>query len=510
VNWDEMLADLADRHQEAREEPHVAGSPTARERIAALLDAGSFHEVGVLASAVVWGDDGFVSGSRTSSTVCGFGRIDGRPVIVASEGRRQAAQRAAGRAEKPKSGWDGYAERLALQYRLPLVLLLDGYGGSNSSGGNRGYPYAVTGMRTDVLWSLLDQSPVIVGVLGEVAGLAAARVVASHFSVMAEDHGRVFSGPPSTVAGLSPEQAAALGGPRMQAAVAGNVRNVAADEAAVFDQIRRFLSFMPSNVFEAPPHKDTGDPPDRRCDELLQIVTDNRRRAYNTHELVRAVVDNSTFFEISPRYGRSILAGLARIAGEPVGILASDSRYGAGAIEVASAEKQTYLVELCDTFHLPIVYFADVPGLMIGVAAERSGLMRRGVRAMQAMHRATTPVFTVQVRRSFGLGGGMTGSPNRLSVKIAWPSGEWGDMPIEGGVAAGYRKELAEAEDPDALRREIEARLREEASIWRTAEAFGVEEIIDPRDTRRVLCEWLAVAVSQRSAGKKAGPQVRP
>lgn len=508
MNWDEMLADLAGRNREAKE-PSGRGS-TARQRIEALLDAGSFHEVGVLASTVVWGEDGFVSGSRPSSSVCGFGRIDGRPVVVAAEGPRQDARQPTPRAEKPKSGWDGYAERLALEYRLPLVLLLDGYGGSNSSGGNRGYRYAVSGMRTDVLWNLLDQSPVVVGVLGEVAGLSAARVVASHFSVLAEDGGRVFSAPPSAVAALSLDEAAALGGHRMQAGIAGNVRNVAADEAGVFQQIRQFLSLMPANVFEAPPHAQTDDPTDRCCDEILDIVTDNRRRAYDTHGLVNAVVDRSTFFEISPGYGRSLLAGLARISGEPVGILANDSRHGAGAIEVASAEKQTYLVELCDTFHLPLVYFADVPGLMIGVEAERSGLMRRGVRAMQAMHRATTPVFTVQVRRSFGLGGGMTGSPNRLSVKIAWPSGEWGDMPIEGGVAAGYRKELAAAADPDALRREIEARLREEASIWRTAEAFGVEEIIDPRQTRRILCEWLAVAVAQRRIEKKSGPQVRP
>ena len=146
--------------------------------------------------------------------------------------------------------------------------------------------------------------------------------------------------------------------------------------------------------------------------------------------------------------------------------------------------------KLCDTFHLPMIYFADVPGFMIGIEAERSGLMRRGVRAMQAVHRATVPVVTIQMRRSYGLAGNATGAPNRLSVKFAWPLGEWGDMPIEGGVDALFRRELEASDDPQRLREEIEARMLAEASIWGTAASFGVEDIIDPRYTRRVLSRW--------------------
>lgn len=412
--------------------------------------------------------------------------------------------------EKPKSGWDGFAERLAREYRCPLVLLLDGLGGSNSYPGLHDYPYLMSGMRTDVLFELLDRSPVVVGVLGEVAGIAAGRVVASHLSVMAGDRGRVFSASAVRAARLDAEESTARGGAATQAGAAGNVDNVAPDEQGVLHQIRRFLSYLPSNVFEAPPDVPADDAPSRPCEEILTLVGENRRAPFDAKRVVECVVDHQSFFELAGSYGRSLVAGLARMDGIGVGVLANNSRHLAGAMDAASSEKQARLVELCDTFHLPIIYFADVPGFMIGLPAEKSGLMRRGVRALIALHRATVPVFTVQMRRSYGLAGQATGAPNRLSVKLAWPTGEWGDMPIAGGVDALYRKEIEAAADPEKLRREIEQRLLDEASIWRTAEAFGVEGIIDPRDTRSVLCQWVSASVDHRALGQKQGPQYRP
>jgi acetyl-CoA carboxylase carboxyltransferase component len=311
-------------------------------------------------------------------------------------------------------------------------------------------------------------------------------------------------------AALDEETATAVGGPRMQAVRSGTVDNVAMDEDDLFAQIRTVLSYLPTNVDEEPPFLDVGDPPDRWCDELLDIVPDNRRRPFNAQQMIEAVVDDGSFFELAPAYGRALVAGLARVAGQAVGVFSSNPYVNAGAMDLPACEKQTRVAELCDTFHLPMVYFADVPGFMIGIEAERSGLMRRGVRAMQAVHRATVPVVTVQVRRSYGLAGNATGAPNRLSVKIAWPLGEWGDMPIEGGVDALFRRELEASDDPAALRDRIEARMQAAASIWGTAESFGVEDIIDPRDTRRVLSRWIAAATAHRKVGPKQGPQVRP
>jgi methylmalonyl-CoA decarboxylase subunit alpha len=505
-----MLADVQARHRVALSgHEGSGGEPSARQNVERLLDAGTFYEIGVLAATPQRGGDGAIAGARHGSTVCGFGRIDGRVVAVAAEGPILPSTGAARAAEKPKSGWNGYIERLAREYRLPLVLLLDGLGGANSFTPH-GYRYAVSGMRTDVLFGLLQQSPVVVGVLGDVAGVAATRVVASHFSVMHATRGRVLSSSPTDAAALDPSTAAALGGTDTQVTRAGNVDNAAADDEELFAQIRRFLSFLPSNVYEAPPHTESDDPADRRCDEIVSMVPDNRRRPYDARRLVECVVDTGSFFEIAPTYGRALVAGLARVNGQPAGVFASNPRHLAAAMDLAASEKQTRLAELCDTFHLPILYFADVPGFMIGVDAERSGLMRRGVRALQAIHRARVPVFTIQVRRSYGLAGNATGAPNHLSVKIAWPIGEWGDMPIEGGVDALYRKELAAAEDPVALRSAIEKRMVEEASIWRTADAFGVEDIIDPRDTRRVITRWVEAATQHPRLGRQYGPQYRP
>ena len=287
------------------------------------------------------------------------------------------------------------------------MLLLDGYGGSNSYSGNKGYPYLLSGTRSETLFRLLDQSPVIVGVTGPVAGVTSGRVAASHFSVMAQS-GRVFAGSAMAAAALDEETATAVGGPRTQAIRSGTVDNVALDEDDLFAQIRTVLSYLPTNVDEEPPFLDVGDPPDRWCDELLDIVPDNRRRPFNAQQMIEAVVDDGSFFELAPAYGRALVAGVARVAGQAVGVFSSNPYVNAGAMDLPACEKQTRVAELCDTFHLPMVYFADVPGFMIGIEAERSGLMRRGVRAMQAVHRATVPVVTIQVRRSYGLAGNAT------------------------------------------------------------------------------------------------------
>jgi methylmalonyl-CoA decarboxylase subunit alpha len=507
MTWEEMTSEVRARHQAAASADAL---PSARERITRLLDAGSFTEAGVLAVSPVRGRDGRVTGGRYGGSVCGFGRIDGRLVAIASEGPLEEPCTALGPSEQPKSGWDGFAERLAREYRCPLVLLLDGLGGANSYSGRHDYPYLESGIRTEVLFDLLDRSPVVVGVLGPVAGIAASRVVASHFSVMAKDRGRVFAASAAQAARLDPDESLTRGGAVRQAGLAGNVDNVGADEQDVLAQLRRFLSYLPSNVWEAPPAGPAQDAAGRLGDEILALIGDNPRAPFDPKKVIERIVDDQSFFELAGSYGRSLMAGLARLNGVGVGVLASNSRHLAGAMDAASSEKQARLVELCDTFHLPIIYFADVPGFMIGLPAEASGLMRRGVRALIALHRATVPVFTVLMRRTYGLAGQATGSPNRLSVKLAWPTGEWGDMPIAGGVDALYRKEIEAAADPEALRREIEQRLLDEASIWRTAEAFGVEDIIDPRDTRRVLGEWVRAAVEHRAPGPKQGPQYRP
>ncbi|HEY4331729.1 MAG TPA: carboxyl transferase domain-containing protein [Ilumatobacteraceae bacterium] len=510
---DPLAGDVHGSEVGARRASARANGSVARARIERLVDPGSFQEIGQLAMSVVRDQLGRIAGCLPGGTVCGLAGIDGRLVAVAAEGPvvepndeplpvRKLAQ--------PKSGWDGYIERLALDHEIPLVLLLDGWGGGNSSTGRKDYSFSVSAVRTLASLRLLDVAPVAVGVLGPVAGLAAARVVAAHFSVMLRSTGRVFAGSALESGALAGDLAASLGGATLQAGAAGNVDNVAETEDDLYDQIRAFLSFLPSNSRARPPFEAADDDPNRSCDGLAGILPDNPKAGYNVVAIIDEIVDDGSFFELTPRFGAAVITGLARMGGEPVGVIASNPLVLAGAMDAAACEKTTRMFELCDTFHLPVVSFSDVPGLMIGPDAERTGLFRRGFRTMQAAHRATVPVFTVIVRRSYGVGGMLTGSPRANGHILSWPRGEWGDMPIEGGAAALYGRELAAAADPETLLIELEARLKSTTSLWSTAEAFGIGDVIEPSETRRILCRLIAAAVAHRPHDRKRGPSFRP
>jgi len=295
-----------------------------------------------------------------------------------------------------------------------------------------------------------------------------------------------------------------LGGSRIHARESGVVDNEVESEEEAFADIRRFLSYLPQNVWAMPARVTPADDPRRRDDDLIRIVPRNRRHAYDVRRLLGHVVDRDSLFEIAPRYGASLVTALARLDGYPVGVLANDPKHAGGAVTAAASEKMTRFVDLCDTFHLPVVNFVDNPGFLIGVAAERAGTIRKGVRALAAVYQATVPWVTVIVRRVFGVAGAGHANVQALNLRYAWPSGDWGSLPLEGGIEAAYRRELEAAPDRATLMREIEERLNAVRSPFRTAEAFGIEEIIDPRDTRKILCEFANLAAPLRTAGHRA------
>jgi acetyl-CoA carboxylase carboxyltransferase component len=215
------------------------------------------------------------------------------------------------------------------------------------------------------------------------------------------------------------------------------------------------------------------------------------------------------FDEVGARYGRSLMTGLARLDGRPVGVLASDPNHYAGGLTADASDKLARFVDMCDAFRLPVVNFVDQPGFVIGTEAERAGTIRRGARALTAVHQAHTPWCSVLVRKVYGVAGAGHGDGSRLNLRFAWPSGAWGSLPIEGGIEAAYRRELEAAEDPVALRAAIETRLNAVRSPFRTAERFSVEEIIDPRDTRPLLCDWAARAHELVALEAGRGPVAR-
>ena len=516
MSWEPELEELARRRALAAEmggaervaRQRATGRRTVRERVDALFDDGSFREIGGLAGRGEYGDDGALTGFTPANLVVGEGRIDGRPAVVQGDDftvRGGAADAAI---------WQKmvHAERMAHDLRVPLVRLVDGTGGGGSVKQleQLGHTYVPFLPGMDLAVASLARVPVAAAALGPVAGLGAARVVASHFSVILRDKAQMFvAGPPVVAAGMGTElDKEQLGGARLQTR-AGGVDNEAADEDDALEQIRRFLSYLPSSVWDLPPVAAATDPPDRREEALLSIVPRDPRKGYAMRDVLAAVLDRGSLFEVGRRFGPSLITALARLQGRPVGVLAGDPKHYGGGLTGDASDKLVRFVDLCDQFRLPVVHFVDQPGFVIGIEAEKAGTIRRGARAIFAVEQSTVPWASVLVRRVFGVAGAAHGPGGRLQTRFAWPSGDWGSLPIKGGLEAAFKRELEAAEDPVALKAQIEEALNRVTSPFRTAERFAVEDIVDPRDTRPLLCRWAerAHALVAHEAG--GGPKAR-
>ena len=517
VSWEAEIDELRRREALAHElggaerveRQHASGRLTVRERIERLLDAGSFHETGAIAGVGEYDQGGELAGFTPANVVVGRGRIDGRRVAIQGDDftvRGGAADAAIFRKAV-------YAEKLANELRTPLVRLVDGTGGGGSVKQleQLGFTYVPEVPGWEVAVDNLSSVPVVAAALGPCAGLGAARVVASHFSVIVRDSAQLFVAGPPVVAmagmGETPDKEE-LGGARAQTA-AGAVDNEAADEEDALAQLRRFLSYLPGSVWEPPPCIGGTDPADRREQDLLSIVPRDERQPYEMRRILELILDRGSIFELGRRFGRPLITALARLDGRPVGVLASDPKFYGGGLNADASDKLTRFVDLCDQFRLPVCNLVDQPGFVIGTAAERAGTMRRGTRAFVAVYQARVPWVSVLVRKVYGIAGSAAGNASRLNLRYAWPSGSWGSLPIAGGLEAAYRRELESADDPEALRAEIQSRLDAVRSPFRTAEQFMVEEIIDPRDTRPLLCDWAERAHELVRQEVADGPRTR-
>ena len=499
-------AESVARHHEQRRR-------TVRERIATLVDADTFQEVGKLTGTAKYDAKGELKDVTPAPYVMGLARLAGRPIAIGGEDFTVRGGTSWG-SQRRKGGQGGFVEDLAYHYRIPLINLIDGAGGTVASAKKRGYSVfpGIHGFERSV--ELLGIVPVVSAVMGTAAGGPAGRAILSHWSIMVKGTSQIFAaGPPVVERSLGEKvDREALGGAHVAVDIAGTVDNVAADEGAAFEAIRRFMSYMPQNVWELPPLAEAHDSPERRDEALLGIVPRERRQPYNMRKLVAHVVDVDSMFEIQPTYGKSVITSLARMNGQVVGVVANNPMVLGGAMDAKAARKQTHFIDLCDTFHIPLIYFVDVPGFMVGSAAEAAATLREGMRTVHAGLQVTVPVITVVVRKCYGMAGMGTTDKNGLDLKIAWPSAEWGSLPIEGGVAAAYRREIESAADPLTRQAEIEAELRRYASPLLTAEAFAVEDVIDPRDTRAYLCRFLDAARGKlaTTVGPKYKCGVRP
>ena len=471
-----------------------------RERIERLVDPGSFDEIGVLGGRADYDVDGNLTNFLPANFVFGRARLDGRLAVVAGDDFtvRGGANDASIREKNIQ------AEAMAHDLRLPIVRLVEGTGGGGSvkTIETIGRTYVPANPAWDMVAANMGTVPVVALGLGPVAGLGAARVAASHYSVLVDGVSQMFVAGPPVVKRIGQDLTKEeLGGARIHARN-GAVDDLAASEDEAFAMAKRFLSYLPSNIDELPARTECVDPVDRSDEWLIGAVPKDRRKIYKMRPIIEAVVDHHSFFEIGRHWGRPIITGLARLDGWPVAVAASDPRHYGGAFTADAAAKLTRFADLAETFHLPVVFLADIPGFLVGREAEETATIRHGVRALSAIHQATVPWCSIIIRKAFGVAGGAQIVHQGYRYRYAWPSGDWGSLPVEGGIEAAYKAEIAEAADPEAHREAIEERLNQMRSPFRTAEAFAVEDIIDPRETRAKLCAFANNTAHLRRTGR--------
>ena len=473
IVWGLELNELSARKALARqmggvervERQRRAGRLTVRERIDRLLDPGTFQEIGSIAGAAAYGENGEIEEFLPANCVFGRGLLDGRTVVVEGDDftvRGGSADAAI---------WTKMltAENMAAAYRIPIVRLLEGSGGGGSvktieKTGRANLPNGVgTPAGLHLCAANMAVVPVVALGLGAVAGLGAARLALSHYSVVVKSLTSVFVAGPPVVAALGEERTREeLGGWKVQTS-SGSVDHAVDTEEEAFECARQFLSYLPNSVHELAPRVRNWDPVDRR-DEIPASI----------------VPRESSFFEMGREYGRSLITGLARLDGWPVALMAGDPLHGGGAWSTATCQKIIRCLDLAETFHLPVVHLVDCPGFQVGLAAEQSGLVRQGVRVIAALNQTTVPWCSIIIRNAYGVGGGAHQPHSRQCFRYAWPSASWGSLPLSGGVEAAYRAELDAAADPEAKLAEIEARLNRLRSPFRTAEAFWVRRSSTP------------------------------
>lgn len=465
-----------------------AGRLNVRERIETFADPGTWSEVGAIAGFGTYDEHGQLVDLAAPNFVVGSCRVEGRKVVIGADDFTVRG----GASDASIRGKQVHGELMANKMGLPLVRMIEGTGGGGSikSLETMGATYVPINPAWDLVVDNMSVVPVVAYGGGPVAGLGAGRTAMSHLAIFVKGLGQLFvAGPPvvthATGQDLTKEQ---LGGYEVHRRSGAIERWVDSEEEA-FTEIRRFLSYLPSNVNEIPPVIANDDPVDRRDEKLLSLVPRDRRKVYRLKPLLEGVFDDGSVFTYA-EYGGSVFTGLARLDGHPVGVIATDPYRGA-AVTVQGAQAMTRLIDLCTLFHLPIVSLTDQSGLAIGLQAEKTGAIRDGARAITAAYQANVPMAEIAIRRIFGVGGAGQVNRHGYVAQWAWPSGDWGSLPVEGGIEAAYRAELEAADDRDELLAQIHQEMEAIRTPMRTAERFGVADIIDPRDSRKLLCEWV-------------------
>jgi acetyl-CoA carboxylase carboxyltransferase component len=474
---------------------HDRGKLTARERLGKLLDPGSFVELDMLARHRAHGFGVEDNRPFTDGVVTGWGTIDGRKIFVfAQDFTVSGGSVGEVHGEKIHKLMD-----LAESVGAPLV-------GLNDSGGARIQEGIVS---LDAYGGIFYRNvrcsgviPQISVILGPCAGGAVYSPAMTDFVFMVKGTSHMFITGPDVVKAVTGEEVTQeeLGGAMTHASKSGVATFVADTEDIALEQVRYLLSFLPSNNLEQPPHFEPTDAPDRQCENIVGLIPDAANKPYDIKAVISEIVDDGDFFEIHPFWAMNIVCGYARLDGHVVGIVGNQPAVLAGTLDIDASEKSARFVRFCDAFNIPLVTFVDVPGFLPGTDQEYGGIIRHGAKLLYAYCEATVPRVQVITRKAYGGAYVVMNSKSiGCDLAFAWPSAEIAVMGPQGAVNIIFRKEIDTASDPNVRRAElIEEYTERFANPYIAAERGYVDDVIDPRDTRRVLIQSLDMLRSKR------------
>jgi acetyl-CoA carboxylase carboxyltransferase component len=474
---------------------HERGKLTARERIGLLLDEGTFFEMGIHGRPHFSQRSMEGTEAPADGVVTGWGEIDGRPCAVAAYDFTVMAGAMGMTGELKVTR----LRELALSKRMPFIWLLDSAGARIQEAA--GSLFAGSGhlFREEVEMS--GVIPLVAGMLGPCAAGTAYIPGLSDFVPMVVGQGAMALAGPHLTKAVTGEDISMedLGGARVHCRKSGVGDLEVADDEECIAAIKGYLSYFPSNCEQKPPLREISDPADRQSERLLEIVPESPRKPYDMYEVISEIVDDGEYFDIKPKFGRTIITCLARFGGRPCGIVASQPKHLGGILENDSADKAARFVNLCDAFNVPLVFLQDVPGFMVGAKVEHAGIIRHGAKMLYAVSRATVPKVTVIVRKAYGAGYYvMNGKAYEPDLIVAWPGAEISVMGPEGAVNIIGRTLIEAAEDPEAKRAEMVAAVRETIDPYIAAGNAMIDDIIDPRETRPTIVRALEMAKDKR------------
>ena len=474
---------------------HEAGKLTARERIALLVDEGTFTELGIHAGIhfSVRGLEG--REAPADGVITGYGKVDGRLAAICAYDFTVMAGSMGMTGEIKVSR----LRELALTKRIPFVWLLDSAGARIQEA--VGSLFAGSGylFREEVVMS--GVIPQVAALMGPCAAGTAYIPGLADFVPMVKGRGSMALAGPHLVRAAVGEDVTQeqLGGSRVHCRRSGVGDLEVADDEECIARIKQYLSYFPAHNGEPPPVRESADPIDRAEESLLDVLPESNRKPYDVYDVIRAIVDDGEWLDLKPQWAKTIVTCLARFGGRPAGIVANQPRQLGGILDNDSADKAARFVNLCNAYGLPLVFLQDVPGFMVGTKVEEAGIIRHGAKMLYAVANATVPKITVVLRKAYGAGYYvMNGRAYEPDLIVAWPSAEISVMGAEGAVEIVMRRAVEEADDPAAKKAELISEYRKIIDVYIAARNGMIDDVIDPRETRATICRGLEMAAGKR------------